>query len=134
MSFVKADPEFIDMQIEYLKASIVAKESSLKVWNANKALQMLGLDVYVNRQRESIISEADVVPDIVKAPCRFVRREEIEALCIETKIQFEIYQMFLKAIDNGDFLMVDDDPDEKGYPGYQLFKKDCPIVDVLKPI
>jgi len=132
MSFVKAGPEFIDRKIDHLKASIAAKESSLKVWNANRALQMLGREVYVNRRHESIISEADVVPDIVKVPCRFVRREEIEALYLETKIHLEIYQMFLNAIDNGDFLMVDDDPDEKGYPGYQLLKKGYPAIDVLK--
>ena len=134
MAFVKVGSKFIDRKIDQIKSSISVKESALKVWNANKALHLFGQDVYVNRQQDSITSEAGVVPDIVNAPCRFVRREEIEALFLETKIQLDLYQMFLNAIDNGDFLMVDDDPDEKGYPGYQLFKKDCPIVDVLKAI
>lgn len=132
MSFVRVGPEFISRKIEQIKASIEVKKSSLKIWNANQALQLLGQDIYVNRQQESITSEAGVVPDIVKSPCRFVRCEEIEALYTETKIQLEIYQMFLNAIDNGDFLMVDDDPDEKGYPGYQLFKKGYPAIDMLK--
>lgn len=134
MSFVKVGPEFISRKIDHIKASIEVKESSLKIWNANQALQLLGRDVYVNRQQESITSEAGAVPDIVKAPCRFVRREEIADLYVEASIQLSIYKMFLESIDNGDFLMVDDDPDEKGYPGYQLFKKNCPIVDVLKAI
>ncbi len=134
MAFVKVGPEFIEKKIDLLKAIIAAKESALEVWNANRALQMLGRDVYVNRRHESIVSEAGVVPDIVKAPCRFVKREEIEALYLETKTILDIYQMFISAIDNGDFLMVDDDPDEKGHPGYQLFKKGYPAVDMLKNI
>jgi hypothetical protein len=134
MSFVKVGSEFIDRKIDQIKSSISVKESTLKIWNANKALHLLGHDVYVNRQQESITSETGVVPDEVRCPCRFVKREEIADLYVEASIQLSIYKMFLEAIDNGDFLMVDDDQNEKGRPGYQLFKKECPIVDALKAI
>jgi hypothetical protein len=70
----------------------------------------------------------------VKAPCRFATREEIVELVESTEIQLSIYKMFLEAIDNGDFLMVDDDHDKNGLPGYQLFRKKCPTIDVLKVI
>jgi len=132
MAFARVDENYVNAMITYLEAAIAANESALEVWKANRAMLWLGKDVYVNRRKQTIIAEKDEIPEIVKAPCRFATREEIEPLYLDAQIQMEIYKMFLDAIDNGDFLMVDDDPDERGYPGYQLFRKDNPSVDVLK--
>jgi len=134
MAFVKVNKEFIIRKIDQLKAHIEVKKSQLKIWNANHSLHILGMDVYVNRQGESLTSEKGKIPAEVHCPSRFVLREEIADLYVDATIQTEIYKMFLDAIDNGDFLMVDDDPNEKGMPGYQLFLKDCPTVDALRTL
>jgi hypothetical protein len=131
MAFVKVGPDFIENKIAQLNSQIKSTTLNLEIWKANLALYHVGQDVYVNRQQESIVSERGVLPIEVKAPCRFVKREEIEAMIQLAEITLAIYKQFLEAIDNGDFLMTDDDPDTVGNPGYQLFKKDCPTVNVL---
>lgn len=134
MAFVKVNEDYVNMMVNYLESAVEAQKSSLELWKANRAMMWAGKDVYANRQNQSIISDSGKIPDVVKSPCRFATREEIQALYNQSLIQTEIYQMFLDAIDNGDFLMVDDDPDDRGYPGYQLFKKDRPSIDVLQGV
>ncbi len=135
MAFVKASPECVKAKVSHLKAEIAVKEADLKIWNINAVMQeQFDHDVYINRQEESLVSPRDVIPECVKSPCRFATREEIESLLETAQIQVSIYEMFLAAIDNGDFLMVDDDPDKFGCPGFQLFRKEAPTIDVLKAL
>jgi len=132
MAFVKIGPDFMNNKIAQLNSQIKSATLQTKIWQANLALYELGKDIYVNRQHESITSERDVLPIEVKAPCRFVNKEEIEAAVKQAEITLAIYKQFLEAIDNSDFLMTDDDPDKTGSPGYQLFKKSYPTVNVLQ--
>jgi hypothetical protein len=132
MAFVKIRSDYVNAKIEQLKQQIKIVESSLKIWNANQALQMMGMEIYVNRQGNSLAVNKGEIPNEAKIPCRFTTREEIELLLTKNEANLEVYKMFLTAIDKGDFLMVDDDPDENGEPGYQLFLKSNPTVDVLQ--
>lgn len=131
MAFVKVGSEFIELKIKQLESHLEVDKASLIVWKANRVLHLMGKDIYVNRQQKSITSDLGVIPIEVKAPCRFVERKEIESLKNDAEIQVAIYTEFLSAIDNGDFLMTDDDPDEHGDAGFQLFKKENPTVNVL---